>query len=58
MTDQPQTGSATAVEDATRQDAPPLAVDEDAGPDPLAGIPAEVRERVGAYDFDAAGGCG
>ncbi|GAA3733965.1 hypothetical protein [Salinactinospora qingdaonensis] len=26
--------------------------------DPLAGIPEAVRERVGAFDTDTAGGCG
>lgn len=33
-------------------------VAEEWGEDPLAGIPQEVVDRVGALDRDTAGGCG
>jgi len=34
----------------------PLVTEYDA--DPLAGIPSAVRDAVGCYDSDTAGGCG
>ncbi len=37
---------------------PAPVVVEDWDQDPLAGIPAEVIERIGACDVDTAGGCG
>jgi len=36
----------------------PLLLPDDWGPDPLAGLPAEVLDRLGALDVDTAGGCG
>ncbi|MFG2718611.1 hypothetical protein ACGFW5_09960 [Streptomyces sp. NPDC048416] len=33
-------------------------VDAEWGEDPLAGIPAELVDRVGVLDHDTAGGCG
>lgn len=37
----------------------PLLVDDDFGPDPFEGIPAEVTQAVGdGFDHDTAGGCG
>ncbi|WP_188316908.1 hypothetical protein [Solihabitans fulvus] len=37
---------------------PAVLVDEQFGPDPLAGIPQEVLDATGDYDRDSAGGCG